>query len=310
MMAVLAQALKPLTQEVPQTVSPQNSQPQTTNSTDNNTLPIDTVALSGADGDLQTGAPGAAPFQFATIAPVTPQLSANGNGGTNIATPAIHAGPAGTATLNQGPIAADVGNGPVTGAQVAANAIGDAPVTAPTALAGGGAPVADGPAPAPANTGAVANANVANASAAANPATNPQQAQLAELDQLLQQLGINPSTLTTGEQLQLLNYMNNPAAIEQYVQQLGTIVAQAPAGNEVNAAAQAQAAGEATNTAAGAVALESNAAIHAGAENNAQAAFQQLQTTFAAIGVENPNLQAAKAAVVSGQGGGALNVLA
>lgn len=308
-MASLAQALGPLTQDVPQTVSPQNS-PQTTNSTDNNAFPIDTVALSGLTGDLQEGALGPAPFQFATIAPMTPQFAANGNGGINVAAQPILADPPGAAGLNQAPIAAAADSGPVANAQAATNAVGNAPPTAPTALAGGAIPLANAPAPALANTDVVANSNIASTNAAANPATNPQQAQLAELDQLLQQLGINPSTLTTGEQLQLLNYMNNPAAIEQYVQQLGTIVAQAPAGNGGNATTQVQAAGEATNIPARAVALEDNASIHAGAENNAQAALQQLQTTFAAIGVENPNLQATEGAVASGPGGGVLNVLA
>jgi hypothetical protein len=54
---------------------------------------------------------------------------------------------------------------------------------------------------------------------AANAAQTPEQ-ELQELDQTLQQLGINPQSISLFNRLALLLYANDPAALQQFVQQL------------------------------------------------------------------------------------------
>lgn len=63
----------------------------------------------------------------------------------------------------------------------------------------------------------------ANQQAAGATATSSQQEELAQLAILLQQLGINPGSLSSSEQIQLLAYMSDPAALANAVKSLDTI---------------------------------------------------------------------------------------
>lgn len=67
---------------------------------------------------------------------------------------------------------------------------------------------------------------VANQQPAATTAASSQQEELAQLATLLQQLGINPGSISTSEQIQLLAYMSDPAALANAVKSLDTIGSQ------------------------------------------------------------------------------------
>jgi hypothetical protein len=148
---------------------------------------------------------------------------------------------------------------------------------------------------------APAAANGANA--ANNNALTVQQQELAQLDQVLEQLGIPPSSIPAVQQLALLLFRFDPQALLQFIHALQGVTQQignhAPANNGNNAAATAQ-----QNNAAG------------GQDVAFAAQFQELQLTFTAVGVEpaGANLKAAAAAAGAGAGataqGAALNVKA
>ena len=61
--------------------------------------------------------------------------------------------------------------------------------------------------------------NAVNGGNASTGATNSQQG-LQQLDQTLQQLGINPQSISVFNRLALLLYVSDPAALQQFVQQL------------------------------------------------------------------------------------------
>ena len=65
-------------------------------------------------------------------------------------------------------------------------------------------------------TGALATGNTANTGGAAQGS----QQELQQLDQTLQQLGIDPQSISLFNRLALLLYANDPAALQQFVQQL------------------------------------------------------------------------------------------
>jgi hypothetical protein len=77
---------------------------------------------------------------------------------------------------------------------------------------------------------AAATSNASSSSAAANGAAASQtsplsaasQAKLQKLDQVLQQLGINPAQVSFADRIALLPLVNDPAAIQQYIQGLPT----------------------------------------------------------------------------------------
>jgi hypothetical protein len=82
-----------------------------------------------------------------------------------------------------------------------------------------------------ANAAAQAAAISSNSTGAANGSTSPSQAsllsaasqaKLQQLDQVLQQLGINPAQVSFAERIALLPLVNDPAAIQQYIQGLPT----------------------------------------------------------------------------------------
>ena len=151
--------------------------------------------------------------------------------------------------------------------------------------------------PAAANAGNNLLAPAANtgANGANNAAETTQQLQLTQLDQVLEQLGIPPSSIPAVEQLALLAYRFDPQALLQIVNSLGGLPqqapAQAPANNGNNAAAPAP---------------QNNAAANAPAAQNGgfAAQFQGLQLAFTAVGVE-PAAAKAQAAAAGAAGGGA-----
>jgi hypothetical protein len=181
--------------------------------------------------------------------------------------------------------------------QVNANAAGNANAAAVPAAAN----------TANAATAAAANPAADNAAAASNNAQTAQQEELAQLDQVLEQLGIPPASIPTVQQLAMLLFRFDPQALLQFVnalqgvtQQIGN---QAPANNANTAPAAAQ---------------PNNAAANAPTGQNVAfaAQFQELQLTFTAVGIE-PTVaapQAAAAAAGAGAGGtaqgAALNVKA
>jgi hypothetical protein len=84
-----------------------------------------------------------------------------------------------------------------------------------------GQPTAQVPTPTQTQNTAVGLAarNAANGGNAPAGATSSQQ-ELQQLDQTLQQLGINPQSISLFNRLALLLYANDPAALQQFVQQL------------------------------------------------------------------------------------------
>ena len=66
---------------------------------------------------------------------------------------------------------------------------------------------------------ALATGNAANTGNAGGAGQTSQQ-ELQQLDQTLQQLGINPQSISVFNRLALLLYANDPAALQQFVQQL------------------------------------------------------------------------------------------
>jgi hypothetical protein len=179
--------------------------------------------------------------------------------------------------------------------QVNANAAGNANAAADPAAAN----TASAATAAATNTLLAPAANAANTTNAANnTAQAAQQEELAQLDQVLQQLGIPPSSIPVVQQLALLLFRFDPQALLQLInalqgvtQQIGN---QAP-GNNANASA--------------APAQQNNAAANSPAGQNIAfaAQFQELELTFTAVGIEPAGAapQAAVAATGAGAGGAA-----
>ena len=201
------------------------------------------------------------------------------------------------------------------GAAVETSAPTPAAVNA-TAISAGQSPVA----------AATANADAAASSASASSAA-PAQQTLQQLDRVLQQLGIDPQTLSLISREGMLNWVNDPAALRQIVQTVqsaansaqanGAIGAANPAENTTQRAisganqnqlasqtqylmqAPAQAANLASSNASPAGSANTNALQQsaATAQQNAAAVmqFQQLENSLAPSGVQetqpapNPN---------------------
>ena len=134
---------------------------------------------------------------------------ANANPGAAPATtsaPATDAAPAATAT----PVAAPAAPGPVAAQPVANTNV--AAVIAP--------PINPAPA-ANAQIGQVVNATaLPAASALAGTANSTQQQELAQLDQILQQMGVDPQSISIFNQLAMLLYVNDPVALQQFISTL------------------------------------------------------------------------------------------
>lgn len=221
-----------------QIAAQQNNGLQQENLTQGTALPQDTVTLSPAalaQAQTQPLAPAADPAN--TQAQTQTQTQTQGGNGGAVAS--VANAPA----ANIGTIAAPAGPG--TNAPAAANPGGGPPPAANAAPAANVAPAA--------NTGQAANTatgtNAPGANAAAPAATQAggttatsQQEELAQLAVLLQQLGINPASVSSAEQIQLLAYMNDPAALAQFVNG-GVVNVQA---NNANNLTQPQNAGAAS----------------------------------------------------------------
>src|SRR5271154_747279 len=190
------------------------------------------------------------------------------------------------------------------GAAVETSAPTPAAVNA-TAISAGQSPVA----------AATANADAAASSASASSAA-PAQQTLQQLDRVLQQLGIDPQTLSLISREGMLNWVNDPAALRQIVQNVQAAASTSQQNDAVGAAnptrsaaqssvasanqdqiqpqtlSQPQAAAQETNPASGSTSTASSANTNAlnqsaaTAQQNATAVmqFQKLQDSLAPSG--------------------------
>jgi len=133
------------------------------------------------------------------------------------------------------------------------------------------------------------------ANAANNAAQTAQELELAQLDQVLEQLGIPPSSIPAVEQLAMLAYRFDPQALLQFVNSLGGLAQQATAQASVN-----------NGNNAAALAPQDNAVANTPAVPNGgfAAQFQELQLAFTAVGVEPAGARALAAAAGAGAAGG------
>ncbi|HUO34295.1 MAG TPA: hypothetical protein VMU43_04835 [Candidatus Acidoferrum sp.] len=164
-----------------------------------------------------------------------------------------------------------------------------------------------------ANTGAAASALPAVTQALSNfvgTSQATQEQELAQLDQLLQQLGIDPNSIPLSEQLNMVLYLNDPTALDQLVQSLGQIFQTPP---QTSGGSSQTAPIEAAPATSVTVAIPDTAS---GAQTNGFAAqFQELQQSLAAIGAissspSSPQLQSRVSAAGFSYSGNALNVVA
>ena len=95
------------------------------------------------------------------------------------------------------------------------------------------------------------NATTQGPNASSQDAQQTQQRELQQLDQTLQQLGIDPQSITLFNQLALLAFANDPAALQQFVQQLQQstqqILLQGVSGGQTPAPGQSAVASSAAN---------------------------------------------------------------
>jgi len=146
------------------------------------------------------------------------------------------------------------------------------------------------------------------------PAT--QQQAIVQLDQLLEQLGIDPNTIPISEQLSMVLDLDNPSALVQLVQSLGQVV-QSPPSNAGDAAAkQVQTVVQPSPTPPTSALATTNAASPAASENYGFAAqLQELKQSLEAIGANSFTGSAAQpqtsyaAAAGIGVQGQALNIV-
>lgn len=141
-----------------------------------------------------------------------------------------------------------------------------------------------------------------------------QQQELAQLDQLLQQLGVDPNSIPLSDQLNMVLYLNDPSALAQLVQSLGQVVQIPPQENVANSGAiqaevQAPPAGNSATSA-----NASNSSTTAAGGFTAQ--FQEFQLSLQAIGanpigsaITQPQARAAAASSGAGTSGKTLNVV-
>lgn len=152
------------------------------------------------------------PAEQQTPAPVdTVTLSGYFSGLSQANSPAPAAQPAAAV------LGATLGGSSNTLASVAAPASGAATVVAAQNPAASSAPA----------TGTGTGALPAAVQAAASPINATpaaQQQQLAQLDQILQQLGVDPNSIPVSEQLSMVLYLDDPVALAQLVQSLGQVV--------------------------------------------------------------------------------------
>jgi hypothetical protein len=290
----------PLGTFFPQAFSPpaadQSSRTQPLQPADQQTpAPVDTVTLSGYFSSFtQLNSP-APPAQPATLS-----FLASSN----------------TSTANQAPASAAAPQ------QIAAAAAAPQQQVAAAATSNGAASVAaqnSAPNPAAATGAGALPPPVQGASSPINASPAAQQQELAQLDQVLQQLGIDPSSIPLSEQLSMVLYLDDPSALAQLVQSLGQVVQTAhlkPLGGAAPAQPQnpdqLKSAPTQTALAAVAAAAATNQNASAGAPNPATltangfaAQFQELQVSLQALGANSFAATAATAAP-----GGALNVVA
>lgn len=110
-----------------------------------------------------------------------------------------------------------------------------------------GQPTAQVPTPTQNNAVGLAAGNAANGGNAPTGATSSQQ-ELQQLDQTLQQLGINPQSISLFNRLALLLYANDPAALQQFVQQLQQGAQEVGEGNALANTPATQNAAQSQNT--------------------------------------------------------------
>jgi hypothetical protein len=194
-----------------------------------------TSSISGATN--QSGAdPGAVasaslPAPTASGAPSRPQDTVNltETGGRNVAVGTGSGKPQAAFQVAYFPPSSAPGT-KVAGAESAETQASGAAAATPAAVKPNNptAQVANAAAAAAANSGGAAQANagtgsgVTSSSSPSAPLSAASQAKLQKLDEVLQQLGINPAQISFADRIALLPLANDPAALQQYIQGLPT----------------------------------------------------------------------------------------
>jgi uncharacterized protein len=193
------------------------------------------------------------------------------------------------------------------------NAGGNVPAAANAPAANTTAPTAAAQVQTNAGTAAATSAATANDTGVA--AAESQQQQLAQLDQVLQELGIDPYAISQFNQIAMLIYVNDPTALEQFVQLLRGAAANQANGNAPVQAAQqngettgatvaAAQGGDGTQVTAEALQLTAVAGANGNGQNQFALRFQELQLTF------EEGQSDSQASASSGSQGQALSVTA
>ncbi|HTV57815.1 MAG TPA: hypothetical protein VMJ93_02995 [Verrucomicrobiae bacterium] len=174
------------------------------------------------------------------------------------------------------------------------------PATPPPTNAGtsaGQAPATQTPADGPATpvTGSGSGASAAAAQTLPDfigSLPSSQQQEVAQLDQLLEQLGIDPNSIPVSEQLSMVLDLNNPAALVKLVQSLGEVV-QSPPSNPAAATSQNPAPQNAAPVANALVSANSaNQNSNPAASNESQPELQAAPAGNAAVPANSPGASA------------------
>jgi trimeric autotransporter adhesin len=235
-----------------------NGQPA---ATPNDTVSLSGAAVTAAQPGQETGQGGAEflpaePSLFEVLAAAgTNQRAAPAAVGTDpaIATAGVVPANAGAATVN------------VTANAAASTAVNSAATTNTAATANG-------------TDAAAANAGSTLLTATAQ----DQQQQLAQLDQLLSSLGIDPQSIPLFNQLALLLYLNDPAGLQHFVQQIESV---SPLSANPASAASTQAATQTPAQAAQGAAVPKGAGPDGQAVGALAAQLQELQVSLASTEV-------------------------
>lgn len=221
MAAVSFQPIAPTASEAADQTPTRQTNQAAANNAPSVAVPSDTVSVSGVAVAAARAGQGTSNLsaQFVprtvSIPPFASTANPAGNGSTTIAEPVSAASQASAAAA----AAASAGSG-----QATAQAVAQLPIQEQIQVA----VAAPTPAAANAGAGAAAAADTSNAATTAQTANSPltatpaqlQQQQLAQLDQILASLGIDPQSIPQFNQVVLLEYLNDPAGLQRVVEQL------------------------------------------------------------------------------------------
>lgn len=223
MAAVSFQPIVPTASEAADQTPTRQTNQAAANNAPSVAVPSDTVSVSGVAVAAARAGQGTSNLsaQFVprtvSIPPFASTANPAGNGSTTIAEPVSAASQASAAALAAAPASAGSG-------QATAQAVAQLPIQEQIQVA----VAAPTPAAANAGAGAAAAADTLNAATTAQTANSPltatpaqlQQQQLAQLDQILASLGIDPQSIPQFNQVVLLEYLNDPAGLQRVIEQL------------------------------------------------------------------------------------------